>query len=101
MAANPSVLGRDSPMVPAGRAEVGRFYRTPRGRLVQVTEVPPQGRKVRIRYWGMYGLGWQTMWLPGDSLLIPAPEVAAFPDPAIAEDLLLGGPVHRDAPLGE
>lgn len=94
MAANPFMTGHDSPMVPAGRAETGRFYRTPRGRLVQVTEV--QGRQVRIRYWGMYGLGWQTMWLPGDSPLIPAPEVAAFPDPATAEDLLLGGPVHRD-----
>lgn len=101
MAANPSARGHDSPMVPAVRTEAGRFYRTPRGRLVQVTEVPPHGRKVRIRYWGMYGLGWQTMWLPGDSLLIPAPEVHAFPDPATEEDVLLGGPVHRDVPLGE
>lgn len=88
-------------MVPAERAEAGRFYRTPRGRLVQVTEAPPQGRKVRIRYWGMYGLGWQTMWLPGDALLIPAPEVTDFPDPARAEDLLLGGTGHGDVPAGE
>lgn len=101
MAANPSMRGHDSPMVPAVRTEVGRFYRTPRGRLVQVTEVPTQGRKVRIRYWGMYGLGWQTMWLPADSPLIPAPEINAFPDPATAEDVLLGGAIRGDVPLGD
>ncbi len=90
MAANEAFLGPGGPVVPAASTEPGRFYRTPRGRLVQVVDIASQGRKVRIRYWGMYGLGWQTMWLPSDAPLIPAPEIREFPDPATAEDILLG-----------
>lgn len=90
MAANPPAMRYDSEMVPARCTEVGCFYRTPRGRLVQVTQVASQGRKVLIRYWGMYGLGWQTMWLPGDAPLIPAPDVIDFPDPTRDEHVLFG-----------
>lgn len=100
MATNECALGCEGRWVPAMRSEPGHFYRTPRGRLVQVTEVPPHGRKVCIRYWGMYGLGWQSMWLPGDAPLIPAPDVTDFPDPRTAEDALLGVPSNKDVSYG-
>lgn len=71
--------------------EQGRFYRTPTGRLVKITEMT-ENRKVCIEYWGKYGLGWQSMWLPSDAQLTPAPEFTAFPEPTVSEGVHFGVP---------
>lgn len=63
----------------AMECEQGGFYRTPAGRLVKVTE-QSQSKKVCIEFWGKYGLGWQTMWLPSDAPLTPEPGITDFPE---------------------
>ncbi|NOZ02791.1 MAG: hypothetical protein GXP54_13010 [Deltaproteobacteria bacterium] len=60
--------------------EQGSFYRTPAGRLVRITQ-RAENSNVCIEYLGKYGLGWQTMWLPSDAPLVPAPEFSDFPEP--------------------
>jgi len=75
--------------VSAADAQEGHFYRTPGGRLVKVREFS-KSRQVRIEYWGRYGLGWRTMWLPGDTTMTPAPEFTAFPEPEESESVLFG-----------
>lgn len=84
MAADLACGALDHGTIPAIQAELGRFYRTSGGRLVLVTEKSSGSGRVRVRYKGLYGLGWQTMWLPAESPLVPAPEVSSFSENEIS-----------------
>ncbi len=64
--------------VRAVEALAGAFYRSPKGHVVQVIDRAGD-QKVCIRYRGLYGMGTRDAWIPGESPLVPAPELTDFP----------------------